>query len=69
MKGCYTDYTDVYTFLFIQEQYITIFLALNEIFKAPIKADSMAEFSSKANKARTNIPANQNPARKEFQVC
>eukprot|EP00105_Crassostrea_gigas_P033131 XP_011456389.1 PREDICTED: receptor-type tyrosine-protein phosphatase alpha [Crassostrea gigas] len=50
------------------EQYITIFLALNEIFKAPIKADSMAEFSSKANKAGTNIPANQNPARKEFQL-
>lgn len=28
----------------------------------------MAEFSSKANKAGTNIPANQNPARKEFQL-
>uniref|UniRef100_K1QPY1 protein-tyrosine-phosphatase n=1 Tax=Magallana gigas TaxID=29159 RepID=K1QPY1_MAGGI len=39
------------------EQYITVYLALNESFKAPIKADTMTEFLNKAEKARKNIPS------------
>nr|XP_034318918.1 receptor-type tyrosine-protein phosphatase alpha isoform X1 [Crassostrea gigas] len=50
------------------EQYITVYLALNESFKAPIKADTMIEFLNKAEKARKNIPVNQNPLHDEFQL-
>ncbi|XP_052695995.1 receptor-type tyrosine-protein phosphatase epsilon-like [Crassostrea angulata] len=50
------------------EQYITIYLALNEVFKAPVKLDTMVEFLKKAEKARKNIPVNQNPLHDEFQL-
>ncbi|XP_078328710.1 uncharacterized protein LOC111114478 isoform X1 [Crassostrea virginica] len=50
------------------EQYITIFLALNEIFKAPIQRYSGADFCTKTEKALRDSPANQNPLRKEFQL-
>nr|XP_034321166.1 receptor-type tyrosine-protein phosphatase alpha-like [Crassostrea gigas] len=50
------------------EQYITIYLALNEVFKAPVKLDTMVEFLNKAEKARKNIPVNQNPLHDEFQL-
>uniref|UniRef100_K1PWV4 Receptor-type tyrosine-protein phosphatase H n=1 Tax=Magallana gigas TaxID=29159 RepID=K1PWV4_MAGGI len=36
------------------EQYITIYLALNEVFKAPVKLDTMVEFLNKTEKARKN---------------
>nr|XP_022305574.1 receptor-type tyrosine-protein phosphatase alpha-like isoform X2 [Crassostrea virginica] len=50
------------------EQYITISLALNEIFKAPIQKHSGADFCTKTEKALRDSPANQNPLRKEFQL-
>nr|XP_022304853.1 multiple epidermal growth factor-like domains protein 10 isoform X7 [Crassostrea virginica] len=50
------------------EQYITIFLALNEIFKAPIQRYSGADFCTKTEKALRDSPANQNPLRKDFQL-
>nr|XP_022305244.1 receptor-type tyrosine-protein phosphatase epsilon-like [Crassostrea virginica] len=50
------------------EQYITIYLALNEIFKAPIRMCSSTEFCSKMEKASKDTPANRNPLRKEFQL-
>ncbi|XP_078328720.1 receptor-type tyrosine-protein phosphatase T-like isoform X2 [Crassostrea virginica] len=50
------------------EQYITIFLALNEIFKAPIHKYSGTDFCTKTEKALRDSPANQNPLRKEFQL-
>nr|XP_022305246.1 receptor-type tyrosine-protein phosphatase epsilon-like isoform X2 [Crassostrea virginica] len=51
------------------EQYITIYLALNEIFKAPIRMCSSMEFCSKIeNQASKDTPVNRNPLRKEFQI-
>ncbi|XP_065926867.1 receptor-type tyrosine-protein phosphatase alpha isoform X2 [Magallana gigas] len=50
------------------EQYITIYLALNEVFKAPIKLDTIVEFLNKTEKARKNTPVNQNPLHDEFQL-
>jgi len=52
----------------LQEQYITIYLALNEVFKAPVKLDTMVEFLNKTEKARKNTQVNQNPLHDEFQV-
>nr|XP_022308872.1 uncharacterized protein LOC111114722 isoform X2 [Crassostrea virginica] len=51
-----------------REQYITIFLALNEIFKAPLHMLSALDFCSKTEKTMKDNPANQNPLRKEFQL-
>nr|XP_022308538.1 receptor-type tyrosine-protein phosphatase gamma-like isoform X3 [Crassostrea virginica] len=50
------------------EQYITIYLALNEIFKAPIRMCSSTDFCSKIEKTMKDTPANRNPLRKEFQL-
>lgn len=46
------------------EQYITIYFALNNIFKAPIKMDSSTDFFSKAEKAIQSVQA----TKKEFQL-
>lgn len=72
MTVCYCHFSLQYVTIkvhFFKEQYITVYLALNESFKAPIKADTMIEFLNKAEKARKNIPVNQNPLHDEFQVC
>ncbi|XP_078327339.1 uncharacterized protein LOC111113019 isoform X1 [Crassostrea virginica] len=50
------------------EQYITVFLALNEIFKAPMQMYSSEEFCVKTENAMSDKPANQNPLRNEFQL-
>ncbi|XP_056002093.1 receptor-type tyrosine-protein phosphatase epsilon-like [Ostrea edulis] len=49
------------------EQYITIFLALTEIFKSPIEISTVAEFTTRAQTLTTDKPANQSLLRKEFQ--
>nr|XP_022308537.1 receptor-type tyrosine-protein phosphatase T-like isoform X2 [Crassostrea virginica] len=50
------------------EQYITIYLALNEVFKAPIRMYSSTEFCSKMEKTMKDTPANRNLLRKEFKL-
>ncbi|XP_078327342.1 receptor-type tyrosine-protein phosphatase alpha-like isoform X1 [Crassostrea virginica] len=50
------------------EQYITIYLALNEFFKAPLRMHSSTDFCSKLEKTTKDTPANRNPLRKEFQL-
>ncbi|XP_078330543.1 uncharacterized protein LOC111113024 [Crassostrea virginica] len=49
-------------------QYITVFLALNEIFKAPMQMYSSKDFCVKTENAMSDKPANQNPLRNEFQL-
>ncbi|XP_062574207.1 receptor-type tyrosine-protein phosphatase epsilon-like [Saccostrea cucullata] len=49
------------------EQYMTIFLALNEIFKSPVKSITVDEFTKKAETLTTDKVANQSALQKEFQ--
>lgn len=51
-----------------QEQYIAIFLALNEIVKSPIEISTVAEFTTRAVTMTTDKLTNQSLLRKEFQV-
>ncbi|XP_061165545.1 receptor-type tyrosine-protein phosphatase T-like [Saccostrea echinata] len=50
------------------EQYITIFLALNEIYKSPVNVNSVEEFIEKAQSITMDKPANQSELHKEFQL-
>ncbi|XP_062579218.1 receptor-type tyrosine-protein phosphatase epsilon-like [Saccostrea cucullata] len=50
------------------EQYMTIFLALNEIFKSTVKTISIEEFTKKSETMTIDKPANQSVLRKEFQL-
>ncbi|XP_061195011.1 receptor-type tyrosine-protein phosphatase epsilon-like [Saccostrea echinata] len=50
------------------EQYMTIFLALNEIFKSQVNSTTIDEFTKKAEAMVTDKPANQSTLRKEFQL-
>ncbi|XP_062574199.1 receptor-type tyrosine-protein phosphatase alpha-like isoform X3 [Saccostrea cucullata] len=50
------------------EQYMTIFLSLNEIFKSPVMVKTIEEFTANANAMTVDKPANQNTLRKEFQL-
>ncbi|XP_061195019.1 receptor-type tyrosine-protein phosphatase kappa-like [Saccostrea echinata] len=50
------------------EQYMTIFLALNEIFKSPVNSVTVDEFTKTAETKRTDKPANQSALQKEFQL-
>lgn len=56
------------TIIIFQEQYITIFLALYEIVKSPIKSMTATEFAAWAETMTTDKPANQSVLREEFQV-
>ncbi|XP_061180689.1 receptor-type tyrosine-protein phosphatase T-like [Saccostrea echinata] len=50
------------------EQYMTIFLALNEAFKAPVETQTVSDFTQKAEKLMGDTPANQAAIRKEFEL-
>ncbi|XP_061194946.1 receptor-type tyrosine-protein phosphatase epsilon-like [Saccostrea echinata] len=50
------------------EQYITIFLALNEIYKSPVNVNTIEEFTEKAQSITMDKPANQSELHKEFQL-
>ncbi|XP_062620198.1 receptor-type tyrosine-protein phosphatase epsilon-like isoform X4 [Saccostrea cucullata] len=50
------------------EQYMTIFLALNEIFKAPVNCSIIEDFTKIAGTMTMDEPANQSALRKEFQL-
>ncbi|XP_061194969.1 receptor-type tyrosine-protein phosphatase alpha-like [Saccostrea echinata] len=50
------------------EQYMTIYLALNEIFKSRVDTITLEDFTKKMAAITTDIPANQNILRKEFQI-
>uniref|UniRef100_K1R1S9 protein-tyrosine-phosphatase n=1 Tax=Magallana gigas TaxID=29159 RepID=K1R1S9_MAGGI len=49
------------------EQYMTIFLALNEEFKAAVETRSLPEFTERAQSLAGDRPANQTVIRKEFE--
>ncbi|XP_078328331.1 uncharacterized protein LOC111112065 isoform X4 [Crassostrea virginica] len=49
------------------EQYMTIFLALNEEFRAPCEAHSVSDFVTHVQSLTGDTPANQNVIRKEFE--
>uniref|UniRef100_A0A8W8MBR1 protein-tyrosine-phosphatase n=1 Tax=Magallana gigas TaxID=29159 RepID=A0A8W8MBR1_MAGGI len=49
------------------EQYMTIFLALNEKFKASMETQSLPDFTKKMETLTGDHPANQTGIRKEFQ--
>ncbi|XP_062584245.1 receptor-type tyrosine-protein phosphatase alpha-like [Saccostrea cucullata] len=49
------------------EQYKTVFLVLNEMFKAPSRVCSRTEFVKKAELLTRDKPANESELRKEFQ--
>ncbi|XP_065924897.1 receptor-type tyrosine-protein phosphatase alpha isoform X4 [Magallana gigas] len=49
------------------EQYMTIFLALNEEFKAAFETRSLPEFTERAQSLARDRPANQTVIRKEFE--
>ena len=69
LKQCIRNTYNEYWFVSIfQEQYITIFLALNEIFKSPIEVSTTTDFATKAGTIITDKPANQSVLREEFQV-
>ncbi|XP_056002945.1 receptor-type tyrosine-protein phosphatase epsilon-like [Ostrea edulis] len=50
------------------EQYMTVFLALNEYFKAAVDAQSLNQFTQKTENLAGNQPANQTTIRKEFEL-
>ncbi|XP_062577033.1 uncharacterized protein LOC134238932 isoform X2 [Saccostrea cucullata] len=50
------------------EQYITIFLTLQEDFKAPMKVDSIENIKEKIENTGKDTPMNQDILRKEFQL-
>ncbi|XP_061195009.1 receptor-type tyrosine-protein phosphatase epsilon-like [Saccostrea echinata] len=50
------------------EQYMTVFLALNEIFKSPVNINTIEDFSKKVGNMTSDEPANQSTLRKEFQL-
>ena len=47
---------------------MTIFLALNEEFRAPCEAHSVSDFVTHVQSLTGDAPANQNVIRKEFEV-
>nr|XP_022306912.1 receptor-type tyrosine-protein phosphatase T-like [Crassostrea virginica] len=49
------------------EQYMTIFLALNEEFKAPVRMLNVPDFNQKVQSLTGDRPANQTVIRKEFE--
>nr|XP_022299957.1 receptor-type tyrosine-protein phosphatase T-like isoform X2 [Crassostrea virginica] len=49
------------------EQYMTIYVALFEAFRAPIKALNVSDFVQKAESMHNHEPANRTVIRKEFQ--
>jgi hypothetical protein len=51
-----------------QQQYITVFLALQDTFLAPVELDSISDFSFKAENSGKDMPANQNVLLKDVQV-
>ncbi|XP_062607517.1 receptor-type tyrosine-protein phosphatase T-like isoform X3 [Saccostrea cucullata] len=50
------------------EQYMTIFMSLNEAFKAPVETQTISDFTQKAEKLMGDTPANQAAIRKEFEL-
>ncbi|XP_061165603.1 receptor-type tyrosine-protein phosphatase epsilon-like [Saccostrea echinata] len=50
------------------EQYITIFLALNEIFKSPVNTMTIADFTKMAENIASDKPVNHSALRKDFQL-
>ncbi|XP_061165616.1 receptor-type tyrosine-protein phosphatase T-like [Saccostrea echinata] len=50
------------------EQYMTIFLALNEILKSPVNISTIEEFTKNAKTMTMDEPANHSILRKEFQL-
>lgn len=52
----------------LQEQYKTIFLALNEKFKASLETQSLPDFTTRMETMTGDHPANQAGIRKEFKV-
>ena len=51
-----------------QEQYMTIYLALNEEFKAPVQVLKVPDFKEKVKSVTDDRPANHIEIRKEFEV-
>ncbi|XP_056002947.1 receptor-type tyrosine-protein phosphatase epsilon-like isoform X2 [Ostrea edulis] len=50
------------------EQYMTVFLALNEYFKSAVDTQSLNQFIQKAENLAGDQPANQTTIRKEFEL-
>ncbi|XP_062607519.1 receptor-type tyrosine-protein phosphatase alpha-like isoform X5 [Saccostrea cucullata] len=50
------------------EQYMTVFLSLNEAFKAPVEAQTVSEFTQKAEQLTRDTTANHAAIRKEFEL-
>ncbi|XP_056003431.1 receptor-type tyrosine-protein phosphatase T-like [Ostrea edulis] len=50
------------------EQYMTVFLALNEYFKFAVDTQSLNQFMQKAEQLAGDQPANQTTIRKEFEL-
>ncbi|XP_056002087.1 uncharacterized protein LOC125661665 isoform X2 [Ostrea edulis] len=50
------------------QQYITVFIALHETFMAPVRLDSIADFSRKAENTGRDMPANQNVILKDVKL-
>ena len=57
-----------FDFVFLKEQYKTIFLALEEEFKACIDTHNLSEFLESVNNLSADIPANQTFIYTEFEV-
>ena len=51
-----------------QEQYMTIYLALNEEFKAPVWLQNFPDFKEKVKCLTDDRQANHTAIRKEFEV-
>ena len=47
---------------------MTIYLALNEEFRAPCEAHNVSDFVTQVQSLTGDAPANQNVIRKEFEV-
>ena len=52
----------------VQEQYKTIFLTLQEMVKANVKAENSSDFIKKLDAGNRDTPVNSSSLRKEFQV-
>ncbi|XP_062600665.1 receptor-type tyrosine-protein phosphatase T-like, partial [Saccostrea cucullata] len=50
------------------EQYMTIFLALSEIYKSPVSFNTIGEFTTNSKNMTIDKPANQSSLREEFQL-
>lgn len=56
-------------FFFLQEQYKTIFLTLNEMFKAPAGVQTEIDYQKSLQLAKRDHHAFVSTVKKEFQVC